>query len=390
LIAGAGVPSIDRAVVIAVSGRALAQSAAKCARDVTVLDAFGDADTRAVARTLPVGLRNGIGLDGARMMAALGSLARSHDTIIVTGSGFERAPRWLDRVARFGTLCANDATMVAGLKDPAIGLELLAALGWRVPETSRCRPAVDTGWLSKRIGGAGGVHVQSAAGIRESAGRYWQREIAGIPMSVTFLADGQQAHVLGFNRLFVAAIGKLPFCHAGARSGAALPEGTTRDMQVRLDRLVRVCALHGLNGLDFVLSDHEPVVLEVNPRPTATFELYDDDFARGLVHWHVRSFDGPIADFPSRQPTSVVRALQIVYAERALAVPPGSSLPPWCRDVPWPGSHIPAGAPVLTVSASGITPEAAQRELDARIAEIGRQLALWSAQCGPISGNALQ
>ncbi len=381
--------SPDRVVVIAVSGRALAQSAAKWARHVNVLDAFGDVDTRAIAATMPVGLRAGIGLDGARIVRALRALDLPADTPIVTGSGFERVPRWLDRVGAFGRLCANDATIVAALKDPDIGLELLTALGWPVPETRRTPPDERSGWLSKRIGGAGGVHVQHATAGRRTAGRYWQREIAGIPMSVTFLADGQSAHVLGFNRLLVSAVGALPFCHAGAISGAMLPDEIARDLRQRLHRLVRVCGLRGLNGVDFVLTDAGPVMLEVNPRPTATIDLYDDDYPEGLVRWHVASFDGPVADFPAPPRNAACRAQQVIYAAHGLSVPACTSLPAWCRDVPTPRSRIAGGAPVLSVNAAGATPEAALRELDARVGEIGRHLARWPAQCELTHGDAL-
>ena len=46
-----------RLVVVAISGRALAQSAAKTRPRVVVLDAFGDRDTRAIAEVVRVGSR---------------------------------------------------------------------------------------------------------------------------------------------------------------------------------------------------------------------------------------------------------------------------------------------------------------------------------------------
>jgi len=374
------VPSLDPLVVIAVSGRALAESAARSARRVVVLDAFGDADTRAVGPVFDVGLRHGIGLYRKRMLEALARATTGRDAIIVTGSGFERHPHWLDRIARSGRLCANPARLVAALKDPAIAFELLGALGWPTPETRTAVPEYRAGWLQKRIGGAGGIHVRRAPGTRHASNAFYQREITGVPMSVTFLADAERAHVLGYNRLLTAAIGRAPFCHAGAISGAILPGSLRTDLQARLDRLVRVTALRGLNGIDFLWREDRAVAVEINPRPTASFELYDPDFEGGLVRWHVRSFDGRLGDVPATPEPQYSRGFQVVYADRTIAIPTEASWPAWCHDLPRPGSVVHAGAPALTVGASGPTVAAVQLALDDRVALIRQQLARWLAQ----------
>ncbi len=366
--------------MIAVSGRALAQSAARAARRVIVIDAFGDADTRAVGPVFDAGLRHGIGLDGKRVLAALSRATTGENATIVTGSGFERHPEWLDRIATRGQLRANPSRVVAALKDPAIAFEVLAALGWPTPETSTSVPPVRAGWLQKRIGGAGGVHVRRAVGARHSANAYYQCEHAGMPMSVTFLADGERAHVLGFNRLLTTAVGRAPFCYAGAISGATLPVDERKTWQQRLDRLVRVTALRGLNGIDFLWDQGQARVLEINPRPTASFELYDPDVEGGLVQWHVRSFDERIGNGPPTPTASLSRGLLVVYAERTVAIPAAVTWPAWCHDLPRPGSIVQAGAPVLSVSAAGPTMVAVQQTLESRAILMRQQLATWHAQ----------
>lgn len=367
-------------VIVAVSGRALAQSAARHHDPVMILDAFADADTRRAGRTVNVGSRTGIGLDGRRMLAALARIAAGTRPAIVAGSGFERAPELLDRIARHGQLHANDAVIVRALKDPDIFPELLRTQGWTVPETQRAVPADRSGWLRKRIGGAGGIHVRRATGCRRSTRHYFQRELTGTPVSITFLADGVRAHVLGCNRLLAQAIGRLPWCHAGVVSGASLPTGMLERAQMRLDRLVRTTGLRGLNGIDLLLTDEDAVALEINPRPTASFELYDPDYEEGLVHWHVASFAAPIPRFEPRPPRIPHRALRIVYADRDTVTPHDGSWSAWCRDLPLPGTRIPAGAPVLTIAAQGPTLDAALLELDQRTAAMHRTLASWAGR----------
>src|SRR5437879_13450405 len=79
-------------LVAAVTGRALAASAARRRRPVVVVDCFGDRDTRALARDCRVAVARGGGvrfvtralLDAAAALAPPGRCAA-----LVSGSGFE-------------------------------------------------------------------------------------------------------------------------------------------------------------------------------------------------------------------------------------------------------------------------------------------------------------
>jgi len=380
--AASEIASPPQIVVIAVAGRALAQSAAKTGCRVRVLDAFADRDTRAVSEATCVAPDQAIALDPVRLFAALGTpVPQSGERVLVPGSGLERTPELLDRLAVYGRLCANDAEIVAALKQPELAAELLRALGWSVPETQRAVPEDPHAWLQKEIGGAGGVHVREADCAPARPGAYYQRRAPGRPISVTFLADAERAWVLGFNAQSFHAIGNAPFCYAGA-STCTLPLGLAAEVQARLNRLVRVAGLRGLNGLDFLLDGASMIALEVNPRPTATFELYEEDFPEGLVAWHVLSFAGPVPEFGERLTPRPVgsRSYAVVYAGRALHVPDDVDFPEWCRDLPNGGSSIGAGAPVLSVFAAGENDAAAQRCLEQRKEEVRRMLLRWHVE----------
>ncbi len=368
----------EEILIVAISGRALAQSAARMGCRVRVLDAFADRDTQALAETVCVAADGTIALDDEKVFAALGALDADTRRAIVPGSGFERSPRTLDRLCAYGLLCANDADIVAALKDPELAAELLRALGWQVPETRREPPADPRGWLQKEIGGAGGVHVRRAQQASAHARAYYQREAPGRALSVTFLADAQRAWVLGFNALASHAQGDAPFCYAGAGT-CSLDPALEREVHARLDRLVRVTGLRGLNGVDFLLEGADLYALEVNPRPTATFELYDPDYAHGLVDWHVRSFAGPLSGFPDRhaQGRRPARAFSIVYAQQVVRVPQDADFPGWCRDLPAGGTTIQPGAPVLSVFAEAQSDVLVQPLLQHRQQQVQRMLQRW-------------
>ena len=77
-------------VVIAISGRALAQSAVRGGWRVHVLDAFADRDTRAMGEAVCVARDHAIALHPARMFAALG---KPSERIIVTGRVLDEGGR---------------------------------------------------------------------------------------------------------------------------------------------------------------------------------------------------------------------------------------------------------------------------------------------------------
>jgi len=366
-------------VIIATSGRALAQSAVKRRRRVVVLDAFADRDTRAAAEAVQVAADEGIALDAERLLTALAAQARGSPPDIVIGSGLEHAPALASRIAAHGRLHANQSATIAALKDPELAAALLRATGWDVPVTQRDPPRDRPGWLEKQAGATGGAHVRRARNAPAGAHVYFQREVRGQPMSVTFLADGERAWLLGFNRLRTATQGEAAFRYGGAVGNIAVAAPLRARTQSCLDRLVRVTGLRGLAGVDFVLAGCEPIAIEINPRPTATFELYDDDVPEGLVHWHLLSFERPVPELAERlgRERAACRALGIVYADEPVPIPTDPDFPDWCRDLPCGKTTIAAGAPVLSVFADSATAQEAERELNARTGAVRELLASW-------------
>lgn len=342
-------------LLVAASGRALAQSAAHFGVPVVVLDLFNDLDARVLAvASRAVAGRNGK-FDSRRLLAAALELCPPERCAgLVYGSGLEGRTRLLERLSRGRNLFGNRPEAVAALKDPARFFPLLDSLGIAHPEVRVQPPAEVAGWLVKRTGGAGGSHVRQARSQhRARAHRYFQRFQPGRTLSVLFLADGRRAGVIGFNEQWTAGVRHCaPYCYGGAVSQAWLPQRTRRRLGGQLDDLVQASGLVGLNGLDFILAGETPCVLEVNPRPTATIDLYDAEIEGGLLALHLRACGGDLMDIPAAR---VVRAHAIVYAAIALRLPVGIEWPEWCTDLPEGGSVIPAGAPVCSVHAHAAT-----------------------------------
>lgn len=347
-------------LVVAVTGRALAASAIRAGHRVVVLDCFADRDTAALARACrsvvaPTRLR----IDRIALLKAATDLAPvGRCAGVVYGSGFEGRTALLASLGQGRRICGNTPSVIDEVREPGCFFGLLDRLAIRHPEVRLTPPPSPSGWLVKRAGGAGGAQVRPASGGPAPAGGYFQRFEPGRVLSAIFLADGRRARILGINQQWTSgARPRLPFLYGGAVGGFVLPPSVRSDVAARVDALVAATGLVGLNGIDFLLRGVEWSLLELNPRPTATVELYDRDYPRGLFEWHLRACEGQLPAGPARP--RATRAHAVVHAATAGRVSRGFDFPAWCRDVPRPGTTYSPGDPLCTVHAAARTAGAA-------------------------------
>jgi uncharacterized protein len=356
-------------LIAAASGRALAASARRGGYSPLVADAFGDEDTLASASAhVHVYLLNRP-VDGETLMDALAGLARGRDPAgIVCGTGFEDRADLLAQMARRWRLLGNAPEIVARLKDPLGFAALCRAAAIPHPETSLTTPSDPSGWLIKRAGGAGGHHIQPA-GDSHSAGEdaYYQRRVAGMPFSALTLADGRDAMVLGFSTQWSSPTPRRPFRYGGAVRPAPLAEDLRRAMTAAIERLVAAIPLVGLNSVDFLVDGDAFHLLEVNPRPGATFDLFEPDTG-SLFALHVDACSGHLPVEAPAFDRSVAGV--ILYARREIAAMPPLDWPEWVADRPVAGSRVKAGGPLCSVFAAAASATLARALVEARSAEL--------------------
>ena len=324
-----------------------------------VVDLFADRDTHACARSVtrvPPGAR---GFDREALCAALERVgARDRIAGVVTGSGFEGDPTLLNALPAGAELLGNAAEIVRSVKEPAIFFGALSRLRIPYPET-RSSPAGDSrGWLRKRIGGSGGMHVQCLGADGQCPpGYFLQRGVAGRVQSVVFAANGRGAAILGYN-----AIWQEPgtYTYRGAITDRSLPARVRKDLADVVPELTAAFSLRGLCGADFIVDDDERwTLLEINPRPTASFELHERE--GGLFAVHVDACRGRL---PARISAQEIAAVRVLYAPHALRIP--RPWPRWTRDWPATGTRVRPAEPICTVHAAGREPDAVTRLLDSR------------------------
>lgn len=336
-----------RILVVAVSARMLAQLAVADGYAVTALDRFGDVDLRALApgATAPTS-------DGLAALAA--DIAAD---AVVYGAGLENRPDLVRALADGRELLGTPAALLEAVRDPwAVGAAARAA-GARAPETRAPGEVPEaagrggrsgSGWLRKPRRGGGGHGVREWRGGLVRPTEVLQRRVGGLSCSAVAIGDGRDAGVLGITEQLHVPPG---FRWTGNVTPPRLPEGQRAELE---GRLCAVCAevarrfgVRGAFGVDAVWDGRHAWVLEVNPRPSASLEL----FGPGSFAAHVQGARGlglPVAGVAPARSCAAVKL--VLFADRAVRAPdPGWWPADVVRDIPQAGEMIKRGAPVCTL-----------------------------------------
>jgi predicted ATP-grasp superfamily ATP-dependent carboligase len=349
-------------LLVGLSARALSQSARAAGYAPLAADLFRDLDTREAAEAC-VRIESDLerGLEWEPLQRALDRLVAGRKPVgIACGSGFEDRPKILDRLAERWPLLGNSGDGVARVKDPARLAELCGSCGVPHPRWSRVEQG--EGWVSKRVGGAGGSHVRASG--EGGTGRYWQERVGGSPVSALVLGAGNRTMVLGLSDQWSDATPSAPYRYGGAVRPAALSAEVEATLTHAAVAVSVAAGLRGLNSIDFLVGAHGWHLVDVNPRPGATLDIFRPA-AGSLFSLHVDACGGRL---PAEPPAfeGAAAAARIVYARQGVTSFPALDWPDWTADRQPPGTAIRAGDPVCTVIAKAEIPAEARRLVAAR------------------------
>jgi predicted ATP-grasp superfamily ATP-dependent carboligase len=361
-------------LVAAVSGRALAAAARRAGYVPLVADFFADADTKLIAQACRKldDLRRGFRWKTiAPALDVLAQNASAPPVGVVYGAGFEDRPALLAKIAERWPLLGNDASVMARVKAPDMFFVELARLGVPHPRTVTAPSKAGEGWLAKRRGGAGGSHVATSHVAASKPGKgkmagghlYFQEKVEGRPVSALFVGAGASACVLGFSEQWAAPTRQAKWRYGGAARPAELKPGLEARLTDVVERVVPRFQLRGLGSADFLVNDDEPWLLEINPRPGATLDIFDSE-AEPLLRLHLEAMlDNRLPTVPLALPAATAAA--IVYATEPITVPKAMAWPEWTADRPSSGERIDKDRPICTVLAQAETgPEARLLAID--------------------------
>jgi predicted ATP-grasp superfamily ATP-dependent carboligase len=345
-------------LIVGVSTRAAAESAAKAGFDVIALDGYADLDQHPSVRALSLSRDFGMAFSAETIVSA--SKEISSDAVVYL-SNLENHPGAVDALASERALWGNPPAVLRRVRDPNALAAAFAERGACFPRvlTSSSHTPIDTTtrWLIKpRVSGGGhGVRFWSA-GEAVSRGHYLQEFMRGVPGSVVFVAAGGGGVALGISRQLVgeSAFGVSGFRYCG--NIISVREDLIAPATALVQALTEAFPLVGVGSIDFISTDGRLCPVEVNPRWTASMELVER--ARNLSMFGTHADACMRAALPSfdltRWPAAAqVHGKAIVFAREDIAVgdTQGWLADPSVRDVPRAGEHIAAGQPICTVFA---------------------------------------
>ncbi len=311
-------------------------------------------------------------------MTAIAELDAGRYMGFIYGSGFEAQPDLLQRIAEIIPLIGNAAEAVGSVKATNRFFAVLDKCNIPYPKVCGILPDdVDsTAYLSKFAGGCGGTHISivNAHCPTQPDQHYYQQRVDGRSVTLLFVANAHCIEVIGFNEQWLNPTIKLPFRYGGAVSNIALPASIQQQLIDAAQKLTVAFGLVGLNSLDAVLRDEFVYVLEINPRLSATFDLYDD---KNLIDSHIQAcVDGELLP---HQSTIRSNAHAIVYAATDIVISSAFEWPSWVVDIPQPATQqhevtILAGEPVCTVLSHTYDADEAKRLAQVRLEKMQQLL----------------
>ncbi len=368
-----------RVVITGLSTRAAAESAARAGFQVTAIDAFGDLDQHPDVCGLAV--TRDLGARSSAQGMARASRSVECDAVAYLAS-FENHPRAVATLASGRALWGNAPDVLRRVRDPLALARALSRRGFSVPATrvgdasaanapnAPNVPNVPNAFLLKPLKSGGGQRVRrwdARRTARVPRGGYLQEWIDGTPGSIAFVAAKGRVVPLGMSRQLAgdAAFGATGYRYCGNILGPAEDAQFVGDSRL----VAAACALAtavaeefglvGVNGIDFIARAGVPYAIEVNPRWSASMELVERAYGIPVFAAHAAAcVSGALPAFglvgARRGVAAVGRA--VIFARRDLTV---GDTRPWLedatvRDVPHPGEHIRAGAPICTVFATAV------------------------------------
>ncbi|MBN1538327.1 MAG: ATP-grasp domain-containing protein [Anaerolineales bacterium] len=382
-------------LILGISNRALAASAALADYQVTSLDYFADCDQAEGVRSLSLVRDFNMSLSLKNLARAARSLVDEVDGIVFS-SGIECEPMLASLITQ-EKLLGNSPNAINEVRNPQKLAVALNPCGVKVPETfmpydklPQAEKNECTTWLRKDLARGGGIGVRKWNGkSRLNNTEILQHFIDGQLCSATFVADGKHACLVGMTYQYagIPELGASEFMWSGNVAPFSHP-AIMKKMQLAAQSITRVFGLVGLNGIDFIIEGETPYILEVNPRCSASVELLEMAGSFNAFDLHVRACQSKLSALSPLEEKVVYWGKGILYARQEVNVPDTSG---WknnnIRDIPHSGEHIPSGAPICSLIANATTPNGCWNAVLIKAGMIETQLYQGKANSQVVKGD---
>ena len=321
-----------KVLVIGVNTRHIACSASRAGYTVYTLGRFNDVDLKACSdRSVIHDMPDVHDLDLPELIPLFRTLLPVD--FIVLGPGFEHLGNWVEEITGNVPVLNNPPHIFTNISDKAWLAKKLKILNlphpFTVPLDSLKTPEEWTGGypaiIKPRVG-AGGMENRLVIDLKDlemtmnvlDSGQYLLQEyIKGTVTSVSIISTGKQAVAIAVNEQLagIDTLTGMPFAYCGNIT-PYISEYNDWMRETSMN-LAKELALVGSNGVDFIITDKGPVVLEVNPRFQGSIDTVERSTGLNIFRLHHESFKGKLPVCGDSQCFSIKT---IFFAPRRLVV----------------------------------------------------------------------
>lgn len=346
-------------LIIGASARAAVASARQSSWAIHAMDMFGDIDTRTQSNFQ---LLNNYPTDCISLLPDV-----QPDAICVTGA-MENHLNVLQELTTRATLLAPAVDQIARMRDPFDLQAVLSSSRFQYPRTFASNerlPLDETPWLKKPIASAAGQGIHAIDNTHTSSPdptMIIQERISGRHISVSFLMHPARTELLGCTEQLLghSELQASEFQYCGSIGPLHVTASTNRQILELGQFLQHEYALRGLIGVDLILQDEQLWLIEINPRYTASMELFESQFDRSMIQLHLDSFSSNPANFNRIDHAKTHYGKAVLFARTTTQIPIEFQ-PIWqaalnCKrptvaDLPTIGGTVLAGHPLFTIFA---------------------------------------
>ncbi len=275
-------------LILGASARAAAHSALRAGWVPRAADLFADRDLAACSLVDRISRS-----DYPHGLEAISDRAPSCPWFF-TGA-LENHPDLVDRISRRSPLLGCNGSELRIVRDPFVLKDVLGRRGLPYPEVHSFEspPALGDYWLRKPLASAAGAGItvvdQDSPPVKNNR-YYYQKHMIGDSFSALYWARGPSSKLIGVCKQIVGDRSN-PFRYRGGVAPWPVPSKMVEALQRFGEALVQELGLCWLFGIDFIIDAQVPWPVEVNPRYTASVELYERAARRSLLA-NPEGFDG--------------------------------------------------------------------------------------------------
>ena len=364
-----------RILIIGYSTRYIVCAGKRAGYTVYSLDHFGDADMLRCADRYE---RFDEITSDEDLLDHLDHLDWDFDAIIL-GTGFECADLKGYRVLN------NRAGIMRSISNKKLFGEMMESLGFPHPKVYDISDISDIsdnfGYpvMVKPVYGAGGIGNRLAHSREDMGGcgtdMLIQEYLEGTPASVSVISTREGAVALAVNEQLIGTpwLTRDRFAYCG--NITPFESEYNEEMREIAVQLIMKLGLIGSNGVDFLITENGPVVIEVNARFQGTLDTVEYTSGISVFDAHVRAFSGELVEVPPDATEGRFTGKAILFADRDVTIDETISkklAEEWIMDIPEIGWRISAGDPVTTLFCEGNSRDQVVRGLSAAAGRIRR------------------